>query len=71
MFLSSGRDESVNFLIDRGADVNSRNNNGDTPLHEAALNGNLKLLISNQLYKKFWQFQVYFFCSLNQVMLEQ
>lgn len=43
-FSSSGRDESVNFLIDRGANVNSTNNNGSTPLHEATQNGNPEII---------------------------
>lgn len=44
-FSSLGRDESVKLLIDRGADVNSKNSYGSTPLHEATQNGSPERII--------------------------
>ena len=38
----------MGLLLDRGADIDVKNNNGDTPIHEAAVNGNtdiVKLLL--------------------------
>jgi len=32
----------LQFLIDSGADINARNNNGNTPLHEAVWVGSLE-----------------------------
>eukprot|EP01118_Nematostelium_gracile_P016970 TRINITY_DN7126_c0_g1_i1.p1 TRINITY_DN7126_c0_g1~~TRINITY_DN7126_c0_g1_i1.p1 ORF type:complete len:445 (-),score=75.85 TRINITY_DN7126_c0_g1_i1:134-1384(-) len=37
------------MLISRGADVNRRNKNGETPLHKAILNGSLRLMMVKML----------------------
>ena len=50
-FLCSGRDETVKILIDRGADVHSTNDFGESPLNSAAANGNYKRIGSEILAK--------------------
>jgi hypothetical protein len=47
---SNGQNEAIEFLLDRGADVNTRSGNGWTPLMRAAFFGRtktVKLLISH------------------------
>jgi ankyrin repeat protein len=34
----------VEYLVDHGADVNAKNENGETPLHYAASNGHLPIV---------------------------
>ena len=36
--------EVVESLLDQGADVDNKNNHGDTPLHRAAANGHLAVV---------------------------
>ena len=38
------RTDAVKKLLDRGADVNAQDNDGDAPLHGAAQNGNVEIL---------------------------
>ena len=45
-FLCSGRNEMVKILIDRGANVDSKDNFGGTPLHQAASAGNSNGIVS-------------------------
>ena len=40
----SGHKETVEFLIDNNASVNTSNNSGHTPLHMAAIVGNRKII---------------------------
>lgn len=41
-FFAKGNSENIKILIDRGAYVNSKNNDGETPLHLVAQNGNFE-----------------------------
>ena len=42
-----GKDEAVEYLISKGARVNTADNDGSTPLHHAAGNAIVSLLIKN------------------------
>ena len=47
----AGHDKAANWLIEKGADVNAPNRDGNVALHGAAFLGNLniaKLLIDNE-----------------------
>ena len=39
-----GRWEAVRFLIEAGADVNARGPDGETPLHNSAADGSLRIV---------------------------
>ena len=46
-----GSIETIQFLLDSGADINAKDRHGDTPLHQAAVEGNVeicKILLKNQ-----------------------
>lgn len=45
LFLWPGADESVKILIDHGADLNSKDYTGATPLHKADLYGKSKSIV--------------------------